>query len=1204
MKSLLLFLSLVSVAASTGVVRSTSSKSDVAYFNYAGTSDKKSIGGGELLQKLLPGEPVSTYETQFLNENNFGLVYSSLPQNNDLVNFASFNDKLYAEAKSYSYKSGNITYTWLPSALKIGEKEYVLDFNENTKRYFVSAPYDGVSQASINYKISFDLDSSKVERLLNSAYEEGKYLSDTNDEYEANKAAYEQYLIDLANYQEQIIKYTEYMNVVDAYNAYQQELATYYDNLKKYNDYLNEVATFEDRVAAYNAYLNELEIYNNNKDVNQKEYDAYMATLEVADHQLAAMDILFKNFTVSDSVRNIYELVMGNTVDTVLANKDDLVSLLSVPEKIITEAYNATCSVRIYLNEYRMLQTKEAKYQYYFYRYYFIKQQTEHLLRCLDKLYRWGSVSDVVESKGKKTQYIQLIAGLAYFCDAIDDFPIYNYEGYNKATDNGSLDKPGARIIDKDWTFEGKKYSQWIVEPLIDITKKGEPVTGKYPTDPVELLVPPTPVEKPVYPSEVKKPVMPTNEPTDPSTMTPVSKPTIPVEVEEPVEPTFSVLDLNLISAYKNSSLKKRDLPSSLKVDFFESVEKTSSNTKNVAIFHDEYGAPIYYSFFDEGAVFEGEEPYKPGDESFISYETVWIDSEDNLIELETLDESIELFPSFVGTDLQQYTITFKDNFGNTLKTTKVLAGKVPVYVGTPFKEDVVVAGKNYYYEFTGWDRPFEMAFEDTTYIASFVQKPYLTVSYKADGQIYLIEEHKEGEQLVAPEEFPGSFNRGGVRFIFKSWDYDYSQPITSNLVINAKYEEDAYTVTFVIEGKNYVQWVDIGEVPEFLGKQPTKESTYTTSYSFAGWSKSLNGEVLEQLEPAYSTARYYAIFKETSIVFASDSSEADVVDSGTLMIDASGLENKTLNVESMMAKFRKNSAKPCLFTFNNIDISFSETQMESLASSKLMTVKLVLDIDEFFNYQLEINLFDESGQKINNDSIIPVINISHLQNADHYRVIRNDEVVNSEATSNQLTYRARVNTKYDVKVYYKVNINYFGKIDIGVDKQFALPNERVNVLYEIGEDLEITSKYALTKSGKMIVIDDSDSFVMPNEDVTVFVDAIKKVYTINFYVDDELVYRITGNKGDLIDLPLKARKDNDDKYMYIFDGWDCDENVITGNKDYHAKFSQIPLEFDLPENTGGKNYSLIIGIVVLASSFVLIGVGAFLVFKFFIKRK
>ncbi len=74
---------------------------------------------------------------------------------------------------------------------------------------------------------------------------------------------------------------------------------------------------------------------------------------------------------------------------------------------------------------------------------------------------------------------------------------------------------------------------------------------------------------------------------------------------------------------------------------------------------------------------------------------------------------------NFTGT-LTNYTITWKNDDGTTLKTDTVAAGDLPSYGGTPSKPD----DENYTYTFSMWSPTVQLATTDATYTAVYLQDP------------------------------------------------------------------------------------------------------------------------------------------------------------------------------------------------------------------------------------------------------------------------------------------------------------------------------------------------------------------------------------------------------------------------------------------------------------------------------------------------
>lgn len=119
------------------------------------------------------------------------------------------------------------------------------------------------------------------------------------------------------------------------------------------------------------------------------------------------------------------------------------------------------------------------------------------------------------------------------------------------------------------------------------------------------------------------------------------------------------------------------------------------------------------------------------------------------------------------------------------------------------------------------------------TYTLTIRRKPIYVVSFDTNGGNSIVNQIvMEGElaNLVTPE-------REG--YIFNSWDYDFTQPITKNITIRASWAAKMFTLTLDENG---------GEVLSFDTVSVTYDSTYflpiTTrnGYDFVGWYMNENG--------------------------------------------------------------------------------------------------------------------------------------------------------------------------------------------------------------------------------------------------------------------------------------------------------------------------------------------------------------------------
>ena len=96
--------------------------------------------------------------------------------------------------------------------------------------------------------------------------------------------------------------------------------------------------------------------------------------------------------------------------------------------------------------------------------------------------------------------------------------------------------------------------------------------------------------------------------------------------------------------------------------------------------------------------------------------------------ELVAAKENAEYTAKYTS-EVNKYTITWKDEDGSVLKTESVEYGKMPVYDGdTPTKED----GSEITYVFAGWDPNVQSVTEDAVYTAVFTDADLITI-----GQYY-----------------------------------------------------------------------------------------------------------------------------------------------------------------------------------------------------------------------------------------------------------------------------------------------------------------------------------------------------------------------------------------------------------------------------------------------------------------------------------
>ena len=120
-----------------------------------------------------------------------------------------------------------------------------------------------------------------------------------------------------------------------------------------------------------------------------------------------------------------------------------------------------------------------------------------------------------------------------------------------------------------------------------------------------------------------------------------------------------------------------------------------------------------------------------------------------------------------------EYTVVFKDELGNTLKTQTVIAGHSATAPTPPTREDKI---------FTGWDKSFNRVSGDMTVTATYRQKNTYTVTFKDySGFVFGTVNVKEGDNATA--------HLTPVRdgYDFTGWSASLNN-VTSNKSVTAQY--------------------------------------------------------------------------------------------------------------------------------------------------------------------------------------------------------------------------------------------------------------------------------------------------------------------------------------------------------------------------------------------------------------------------------
>ena len=195
-------------------------------------------------------------------------------------------------------------------------------------------------------------------------------------------------------------------------------------------------------------------------------------------------------------------------------------------------------------------------------------------------------------------------------------------------------------------------------------------------------------------------------------------------------------------------------------------------------------------------------------------------------------------YKAVYSNNLRSYTVTWKDDLGNTLDTDVLNYGETPSYGGTdPGKATT----PQYTYEFAGWSPSITPVTGPVTYIATFtpIVRQY-DITWLDEDDNALRVDHVNYGATPSYGSTPTKASTDQNNYTFAGWS-----PAVTSVTGPATYKATftpstrAYNITW----KNYngstikVDSVNYGATPSYVGATPTKPDDSANTYTFNGWS-------------------------------------------------------------------------------------------------------------------------------------------------------------------------------------------------------------------------------------------------------------------------------------------------------------------------------------------------------------------------------
>lgn len=698
----------------------------VSYTPPVSNSDR-TLYADELMSELLEIE-ISEEEGSYLRAySDFSITTpEGLPTSNVTLNYNEADKTLTVHARDYTYTTKDgVGALWIPAVATLrGEEIPIVD---NTA-HFANVELSSDNTVTVGYRASFDISKEEINRIINLAYfdlprliaeipEKKAEAERLRAEYLQNMAAYEEYLLSFSEYQANLALYKEYLTNKRIYDEKHEEYERYLSDLEEYNEqtaareqYYIDLENYYKDYAKYLDYV----IYADKYQAKIEAYEAYLEKQNSVKAQLGVIDAL--KTPVTDLNRTVYSAIMGDTVTSVIANKDAIANeVVGASAAAVDLAGEATQKLRILFEDYFSLETESDKYAYYTLNYENFRDSIIDLFISLDKLYT-RKVRGILISQGKNEKYVILLAQLYCVANALSDAPVSNYDK------TGYFDS--SYIVGKDFP-DAKSPEEILGSIYIPDTDSATPLSDGYPQ----------PVEKTEY-ITMTEPTMPTPVPI-PTQPTPVKEPSAIAEVKEPTEPSAvanpgdeppeykTPKEISDLISIGDTLTHREERKEGITYTPTLSVKRTFPYSDDVTInyYGEEYenapDTPIYSVTVERGsyADFIGDLPTKLEDSEAIYYFSHFADKDGAVHSLSSVEKSLNLYPVFDAVS-KEYEVVW------------VVGDKI--YTENPGIPEIADEG-DVYYEFIDWDYKKDAVTGNVTYTARF-QKKHLLALHEGVG--------------------------------------------------------------------------------------------------------------------------------------------------------------------------------------------------------------------------------------------------------------------------------------------------------------------------------------------------------------------------------------------------------------------------------------------------------------------------------------
>lgn len=432
---------------------------------------------------------------------------------------------------------------------------------------------------------------------------------------------------------------------------------------------------------------------------------------------------------------------------------------------------------------------------------------------------------------------------------------------------------------------------------------------------------------------------------------------------------------------------------------------------------------------------------------------------------------------------------------------------------------------------------------------------------------IHTVETDKDSPVLY-DGPIPDNYSNASGSYVFAGWrvegtseKVDLTLGFSEHTVLVPYYERKPkyYNVTWVVDGKEYVEKHAAGTVPEpsFV---PVKEDDGDYWYKFKGWMR--NGVETDVAE-IYSDVTYEAKFIPRYLIPSGIGGGASVTKTeSSVACDVSGFTNPIFDLSAVLPK---TAGKQSLVLTNKnansripeFDLKFSFTDVIKMHEANVVTVILSSSFGSD-GASIELSFYNKDNSIVSDIDIRPELSVGHkYADVSNFVLLAGREYVNSKIEAEAISFKVKPSAKYTLKREYYVTVVNSEMCDLKVDKDFGGKGEKISLSVVANPGVSIVGIDVADDKGNPISLSSNGTFLLPDSDVVISVRAKYILYNVEFISGGAVISRQKLTYGAMPVLPLNPSVASDGNFNYTFTGWSPSVSAVTDNITYEAVFEK-----------------------------------------------